>query len=163
VPDRRAAGRVPLVAASYLVVRRDDEVLLQLRRGTGYMDGFWATLAGHVECGESAVDAAVREAREEAGIDVDPCDVRPVTALHRYEVGGPPVEQRCDFIFETRVWRGEPSIREPHRTAAMEWFRLGLLPQPVVPHERLVLEALLRGEVPAITVVRTVAGPVRQA
>ena len=50
------------------------EVLLQLRQNTGYMDDHWAAAAaGHVEKGETAYDAARREAREE--IDVD--DLRP--------------------------------------------------------------------------------------
>ena len=44
--------RFQVVPAAYVVLRRDDEVLLQLRRGTGYMDGYWAcAAAGHVERG----------------------------------------------------------------------------------------------------------------
>ena len=40
-----------------------DEVLLQLRQNTGYMDDHWAAAAaGHVERGETAYDAARREA-----------------------------------------------------------------------------------------------------
>ena len=47
--------RFQVVPASYVIFRRDDHVLLQLRQGTGYMDGYWATAAaGHVEAGEPA-------------------------------------------------------------------------------------------------------------
>lgn len=43
-----------LVPAAYVILRRDEHVLLQLRMNTGYMDGYWATAAaGHVEAGES--------------------------------------------------------------------------------------------------------------
>ncbi len=86
---------------------------------------------------------------------VSPADLVPLTTLHRFEAGGPPVEQRADFFFETRTWVGEPTIREPHRAAGMGWFRLDALPDPVVPHERAVLESLARGDLPAILVVRT--------
>ncbi|NTW42404.1 MAG: NUDIX domain-containing protein [Cellulomonadaceae bacterium] len=144
-PDDHLDGRALLVAASYLVLRRDDEVLLQLRRGTGYMDGHWATLAGHVDPGESVHDAAVREAAEESTVTVRVEDLVPLTTLHRFEVGGPQVEQRCDVFFETRTWSGEPRIAEPTKCEAMGWFPLSALPEPVVPHERLVLDALARG------------------
>lgn len=149
-------GRSLLVAASYVVLRRGDEVLLQLRRGTGYMDEYWAVLAGHVEPGESVVDGAVREAFEEAAVTIDPDDLRPVVTLHRFEAEGPQVEQRADFFFETRRWLGEPRIVEPDKCAEMGWFGLDALPDPVVPHERLVLDGLRRtGGTGAIVVLRS--------
>jgi 8-oxo-dGTP diphosphatase len=148
------SGRSLLVAASYVVLRRADEVLLQLRRGTGYMDGCWASLAGHVDPYESAVDAAVREAREEAGVEIRAVDLRPLTTLHRVEVGGPPVEQRCDFFFEVTRWTGEPTVLEPAKCAAMRWFALDALPIDVVPHERLVLDGLAAGDLPPVVSLR---------
>ena len=69
--------RFVLVPASYVYLLREGdagtEVLLQLRQGTPYMDGHWAAAAaGHVERGETAYDAARREALEELGVtDVD--------------------------------------------------------------------------------------------
>ena len=57
--------RFVVVPASYLFLLRDDEVLLQLRQNTGFMDGHWAAAAaGHVERGETAYDAVRREAAE---------------------------------------------------------------------------------------------------
>lgn len=147
--DDHLATRSLLVAAAYVVLRRRvggrDEVLLQLRRGTGYMDGWWATLAGHVDPGESVHEAAAREAAEEAGVVVAPDALRPLTALHRFERGGPAVEQRLDAFFEVTSWSGDPVRREPEKTAAMDWFPLDALPDPVVPHERLVLGMLASG------------------
>ena len=153
--DDHLPDRTLLVAAAYVVLRRReagrDEVLLQLRQGTGYRDGHWATLAGHVEVGESVHEAAVREAAEEAGIVVRPEDLHALVALHRFERGGPSVEQRVDVFFEVTVWSGTPALREAERAAAMGWFPLDALPEPVVPHELLVLDALARGEtLPAV-------------
>lgn len=107
------------MAASYFVLRRHDEVLLQLRRGTGYLDQHWALLAGHLEPDETVTDAAVREAFEEAGVVVAPDDLEPLTTLHRLLPGGPPIEQRCDFFFQVRRWTGDPRRREPDRCAEM--------------------------------------------
>lgn len=154
-PDDHLGGRSLVVAAAYVVLRRPgaggDEVLLQHRAGTGYMDGCWATVAGHVDPGESVHEAAVREALEEVGVVVEPEDLRPLTALHRLERGGPQVEQRLDAFFEVTRWSGEPVLREPDRADALAWHRLTALPDPVVPHERLVLDLLASGDrVPAV-------------
>lgn len=152
--DDHVDDRTLLVAASYVVLRRrgerSDEVLLQRRAGTGYMDGWWAVMAGHVDPGESVHEAAVREASEEAGVVVPPDALRPLTALHRFERTGPQVEQRIDLFFEATSWSGEPTLREPDRADAMRWCPLDDLPD-VVPHERMVLDLLAAGTpVPAV-------------
>jgi len=141
--------RFRVVPASYVFLLRGtrtgapDEVLLQLRQNTGYMDDHWAAAAaGHVERGETAYDAAHREAREEIG--VDDLALEFVTSMQRTRHGDP-IDERVDFFFTTRSWTGEPAIVEPTKAAALEWFSLDRLPDPVVPHERFVLERLGTG------------------
>jgi 8-oxo-dGTP pyrophosphatase MutT (NUDIX family) len=140
--------RFRVVPASYVFLLREgtsggDEVLLQLRQNTGYMDGHWAAAAaGHVERGETAYDAARREAREELGIDG--VDLAFVTAMQRTQRADP-IDERIDFFFTARTWTGEPQIIEPAKAAALEWYPLNRLPDPVVPHERVVLEGLGTG------------------
>ncbi|WP_454044145.1 NUDIX hydrolase [Cellulosimicrobium sp. Marseille-Q8652] len=149
--DGSAVHRFRVVPAAYVLVRRDDELLLQLRRGTGYRDGHWATAAaGHVEAGESVLAAAVREAHEELGIVVSCADLRPLTTLHRGSPDGPAIEQRVDFFFETTRWTGTPELQEPDKAADLRWFRLGALPEPVVPHELHVMHALRGDLVPPV-------------
>jgi len=63
-----------LVPAAYVFLLREagprTEVLLQLRRHTGYMDDHWAAgIAGHVEANESVIQTAIREGREEPDKD----------------------------------------------------------------------------------------------
>lgn len=140
-------GRFVVVPASYVFLLRDGvsgpEVLLQLRRGTGYMDEHWAAAAaGHVERGETAYDAAHREALEE--LDVQDLDLHFVTAMQRTR-GGEPIDERIDFFFTARSWSGEPRIVEPAKCADLRWCPLDALPDPVVPHELSVLTAIRSG------------------
>ncbi|HVL86284.1 MAG TPA: NUDIX domain-containing protein [Pseudonocardia sp.] len=137
------SDRYRVVPAAYVLLRRGDEVLLQLRRNTGYRDGHWATAAaGHVELGEPVHRAACREAAEELGIVIDPADLVAVTAMHRTHGNGRPIDERVDFFFECRRWAGEPRLVEPEKAADLRWFPLDALPDPVVPHERAVLDGL---------------------
>jgi 8-oxo-dGTP diphosphatase len=140
-------GRFVVVPAAYVFLLRDGtsgpEVLLQLRRNTGFMDDHWAAAAaGHVERGETAYDAAHREAREEIG--VEDLDLSFVTSMQRTR-GGEPIDERVDFFFTARSWTGEPRIVEAEKAADLRWYPLDDLPDPVVPHELAVLEALRTG------------------
>ena len=45
--------RFKLICSSYLLLIKDNKILLGLRQNTGYMDGFYHLPAGHKEEGES--------------------------------------------------------------------------------------------------------------
>ncbi|MGN6577099.1 MAG: NUDIX domain-containing protein [Nocardioides sp.] len=158
-------NRFVVVPAAYVIFLRDSpadasgqrrrEVLLQLRQGTGYMDGHWASAAaGHVERGESVYAAAAREALEELGISG--VQLTPVCAMQRTaqdETGhAEPIDERVDYFFTSSRWAGEPRIVEPEKCADLRWFGLDELPDPVVPHELAVLEAIRADDVPPVMV-----------
>jgi 8-oxo-dGTP diphosphatase len=143
----RSRNRFVVVPAAYVYFLRagatGDEVLLQLRQNTAYMDGHWAAAAaGHVERGETAYDAAQREAAEELG--VHDLDLEFVASMHRTRHAAA-IDERVDFFFITRAWDGEPRIVEPHKCAGLRWCPLTTLPEPVVPHELVVLRGLDTG------------------
>jgi 8-oxo-dGTP pyrophosphatase MutT (NUDIX family) len=148
--------RFVVVPAAYVFFLRPpgavaggQEVLLQLRKNTGYMDDHWAAAAaGHVERGESVFEAAARESAEE--VDVHDVQLRPLCAMHRTGPDGAPIDERVDYFFAAESWTREPRIVEPDKAADLRWFPLDALPDPVVPHELLVLEALRAGSVPPI-------------
>jgi 8-oxo-dGTP pyrophosphatase MutT (NUDIX family) len=148
--------RFRVVPAAYVLLFRgtdsDAEVLLQLRQGTGYRDGHWAAAAaGHVEADESVFAAACREAAEEVGVKIEPADLEPLTTMHRTHANHDPIDERVDFFFGCHRWAGEPRLLEAAKAADLGWFPLAALPEPVVPHERYVLDALREKSLPTIT------------
>jgi 8-oxo-dGTP pyrophosphatase MutT (NUDIX family) len=148
--------RFCVVPAAYVLLLRTtdrgDEVLLQLRQGTGYRDGHWAAAAaGHIEADESVLAAACREAAEEIGVVITPGDLHPLTAMHRTHGNHQPIDERVDFFFECRTWQGEPRLMESAKAADMRWFPLDALPDPTVPHEQHVMDALRAGTLTPIT------------
>ncbi|MGK2866205.1 MAG: NUDIX domain-containing protein [Mycobacterium sp.] len=140
--------RFVLVPASYVYLLRegDDgtEVLLQLRQGTPYMDGHWAAAAaGHVERGETAYDAARREAVEELG--VTDLALEFAFTMQRTQHADA-IDERVDWFFTARTWSGEPRVVEPEKAASIGWFPLAALPDPMVPHEAHALAHLSTGD-----------------
>jgi 8-oxo-dGTP diphosphatase len=146
--DGSATDQFRVIPAAYLFLRREGQVLLQLRAPDVYMGGHWAAgAAGHVEAGESALAAVVREAREELGVVVDPADVTALSVQHRGIPHGPALEQRVDFFFAATRWTGTPALQEADKADDLRWFPLVRLPAPVVPHEAVVLRDLHDGVV----------------
>ncbi len=146
--------RFVVVPAAYVFLLRPathgdgQEVLLQLRRGTGYRDEHWAAaVAGHVERGESVHAAVRREAAEEVGIT----DVELVAWCAMQRTGqGEAIDERVDYFFTATSWTGTPRIVEPDKCADLQWFALDALPDPVVPHELQVLGTIRDGATPPI-------------
>jgi len=71
----------------HVIFRRNDRVLLGERHNTGFGDGHFHLPAGHLEHGESIVDAAIREAWEETGVKIAACDLSLVYLAHAPEEG----------------------------------------------------------------------------
>ncbi|MEU3189056.1 phosphotransferase [Streptomyces sp. NPDC006992] len=131
----------------HLVLRRDGvegpEVLLSRRAGTVYAAGLWHLPSGHLDGPhEDVVEALVREAREETGVDIDPADVRVAVTVHHRNPDG---DARVGFFFEVRRWQGTPHISEPQVCDAMNWFTLDDLPAPMVAYCRAGLDAYRSG------------------
>jgi 8-oxo-dGTP pyrophosphatase MutT (NUDIX family) len=136
----RPVTRYSLIPAAYVYLVRDGRVLLQLRHNTGYMDGFWtAGAAGHLEPGETAVQAATREISEELGVRVPASELVPSAVMQRTDGTSDPREQRVDWFFTCSSWSGEPSIMEPEKCAELGWFDLMDLPAQIPAYERTAL------------------------
>jgi 8-oxo-dGTP diphosphatase len=57
----------PKAGVSAIVFR--ERAVLLIERGAGALKGRWSPPGGHIEAGERARDAAVREVREETGVE----------------------------------------------------------------------------------------------
>jgi 8-oxo-dGTP pyrophosphatase MutT (NUDIX family) len=117
---------------------RGDAVLLLRRANTGYEDGNYSVIAGHLDGDETATQAMLREAAEEAGIIVAQGDLRFVHLMHRKEAAE--VDERIDLFFTASRWQGEPRIAEPEKCSELRWANLAALPPNMVPYVRAALE-----------------------
>jgi ADP-ribose pyrophosphatase YjhB (NUDIX family) len=122
--------RFKLVPTSFLILIKGDKILLLRRFNTGHMDGNYSMVAGHLDGNETFIQAAVREAREEAGIEINPEDLSVVHTMHRKC----PNEERIDIYIKAKKWKGEPKNLEPHKCDDLIWFDFVNLPKNTVPY-----------------------------
>lgn len=133
--------RFKLIPAAYLFLVKDGKILLSRRFQTGYEDGNYSVPAGHVDGGEAAREALVREAREEIGIVIVPEQLRHVHTMHRF-CGD---HERVDLFFSADEWRGEVGNLEPDKCDDLQWFPLHQLPENTIPCVRQAIECYDRG------------------
>lgn len=122
--------------AVYLILLRDEEILLQRRYQTGWRDGNYSLVSGHLEGGETVTEALIREVKEEAGIELVAKDLKVTHVLHRRSGSNETPVEYIDFFLTARAWSGEPKIMEPHKCDDLSWFPLAQLPPNLLPYVR---------------------------
>lgn len=130
-----------VVPASYLIPMDGERILLLRRFNTGYEDGNYSFIAGHVERGESFTRCIIREAWEEAGITVREEDLRILHVMHRNS-GAPKNNERVDVFFAVTEWGGQITNGEPEKCDDLSWFPMDDLPANTIPYIRQVVEGI---------------------
>lgn len=120
----------------HVLLERDGRVLLMRRAGTGFFDGLYSLPGGHVEEGESLAATAVREMREELGIELAEAGLVVLGVVHRRSD-----TNRIDFFLQAADWSGEPVIAETDKCDELVWCARDALPAAVVPYIRAALQA----------------------
>lgn len=135
-----APVRVRFPVTVHLFFLRRDQILLSRRYNTGYRDGEYSVPAGHLDGGETVVAAALREAREEVGIQLRVEDLIFSSVMHRLED-----DERVDFFLRVTSWSGEPFNNEPDKCDDVRWVDLRSLPENMVPYVRRAIHNHLEG------------------
>jgi 8-oxo-dGTP diphosphatase len=126
-----------------LILIKDGKALMLRRCNTGWKDGMYSVVAGHVDGNETIAAAMVREAREEAGIDIDPMDLRVAHVQHRDSID----VEYIDFSMIAERWKGDPRNMESQKCDDLRWYPLVDLPENTIPYIRNVFENIAKGEI----------------
>ncbi|HUA10799.1 MAG TPA: NUDIX domain-containing protein [Solirubrobacteraceae bacterium] len=123
---RERVGHDLVLMPAVAVLIWDEEGRVVLVRAAD--SGLWQTVGGSVEPDEDPLVAAVREAREEAGVDVAIDGVRAVLGGPEYRLTYPngDIVSYVSTVFDAHVVGGVPAP-DGDETLDASWFALGEL------------------------------------
>lgn len=124
----------------HLFFFRENQILLIRRFNTGFRDGEYSVPAGHLDGGETVMQAAIREGKEEAGVDIAEKDMSFSSVMHRIED-----DERVDFFVQVHQWKGEPFNAEPDKCDDLRWVDINALPANIIPYVKQALDNHLNG------------------
>lgn len=131
-----------MIVVDLMLIRSNEEkkeVLLSLRKNTGYNDGEYELPGGHVEAGEDLMQAMIREAKEELNIEIKRENLKIMHILHHYN------GNRIQFILSAKKYKGTIQIGEPDRCEKLEWFDIKNLPNNTGKLANNVLKEIQNG------------------
>jgi len=118
----------------HLFFLRENQILISRRFNTGFRDGEYSVPAGHLDGGETVMEAGIREAKEEVGVELNVNDMVFSSVMHRIED-----DERVDFFVHVHKWQGEPFNAEPDKCDDLRWVEINNLPANTVPYVKQAL------------------------
>ena len=105
----------PRCGASAAILRGNDVLLMQ--RSKGAFAGLWSLPGGHIEAGEKARDAALREVREETLVDAEIVGLIDVHDIIGLKADGSVASHYLLAVYHGRWIAGEPEAASDSRAS----------------------------------------------
>ncbi|GHC80257.1 NUDIX domain-containing protein [Streptomyces flavofungini] len=140
----RASGRYRHITHVMLLLQRSDGRVLTVRHrmSSTHSPGLLTVVGGHLEEGEFAQQAALRELVAGTGAQVAPADAEFCQLVHYLDRAG---ERSMGVAFTARRWQGEPRNTEPDKHTGLVWVQPGNAPSDCHPYTRTVLANFASG------------------
>ena len=156
-----------LTFAVAAVVTDDAGRVLLCQQSQGHRR--WGLPGGRIRSAESPVQAAIRDIREETGMETEIVDL---VGLYHLSGGGREAPRRAEgpghaaplpdvlvHVFRGRVRGGEASVNAPGRICRLSWHDPAALPEPMTPTTRTATADAMAGRSGVLRQVRRDAEP----
>ncbi|MFH1650162.1 MAG: NUDIX domain-containing protein [Candidatus Woesearchaeota archaeon] len=97
-------------------------------------EGTWTMPGGKLDTGETILEGATRETREETGIEIVKSKIISVQETILQDV------HFITFGIHCTLHTGEPKVMEPDQITQWNWFPLDELPSPMYPLSKKIIE-----------------------
>lgn len=127
----------PAVTTDVLILAKQTRQVLLIQRGNEPYSGLWALPGGFVDMDEDLTDGALRELKEETGIDGLPIEqFKTYGGIHRDP------RHRTISVVYTAVTDQPVFVTGMDDAADARWFDVDTLPQLAFDHQQIIDEAL---------------------
>ncbi len=124
--------------AVFVILEKDNKIFFLRRANTGWADGLLTIPAGHVDQGDQVREAAIKETKEEACVDVEMEDLEFVHVDYLRD-------EYTNFYFRAKKWTGEPSLGEPELASEAVWINKDEIPEDVTPQLQRLFDQMKDG------------------
>jgi 8-oxo-dGTP diphosphatase len=132
---------IPKVGVGVMIFRGGNQTLLGKRKGS-HGEGEYAFPGGHLEYGESFEECAVRETREETGIEIANIQYQLTANITKYGL------KHYVHIGMTADWEsGEAELLEPDKSEQWGWYPIDNPPDPLFEMSRLAIVSFRTGQI----------------
>ena len=125
-------------SAVHMIIKDNNKILVQKRKGTKLWLGYYALPAGHIDEGENQYEAVIREAKEELDININIDDLEDMGTVLRknyFEIDGKKLDPYIDFYFLIKNYKGTIKIAEENKCDELLWVDKDHLPKPFINYE----------------------------
>jgi isopentenyldiphosphate isomerase len=129
------------------------EVLVQKRASDKrtWPDRYDISAAGHIDLGETPLDAALREAKEEINLDIEAKDLK-LFGVHRahLKAENEAIENEFQWLYSLELAEDTAFSLQPSEVASLIWMPIDSLQaecttDKYVPHAKLYYDTVIRG------------------
>jgi 8-oxo-dGTP diphosphatase len=135
----RHSRHFQLIVDVHLLLLRDGNLLLGRRANTGYGDGAYEPPSDRLTERETLVEAAVRVAKAQVGVGLDPARVSLAHVMHDVSGAG-----RMAFFLSADDWIGETGATTGSYSD-LDWFPLTQLPANMIDRARVAVRNYAAG------------------
>ena len=136
---RGARHHYQAVVDVHLLLMRDRQVLLGRRANTGYGDGAYEPPSSRLTERETIVEAAIRVAAAQTGIQLRPSHISLAHVLHDVSGAG-----RIAFFLGADDWDGS-SAPAMDSYSDLDWFSLSAMPANMIDRARVAVRNFAAG------------------
>ncbi len=134
--------RFKMIGGVLNIILKDNKVLMMLRQNK-FDTNLYSLPGGCLEHGETVIDGAVREIKEETDLNVKPEDLKVVSAMHRIT---PWDWHSTEFVLVCSRFSGTEQIMEPDKCSDLNWFELNKLPPNISPYAKQAINNYINNE-----------------
>jgi len=134
--ENKEDKKYPKVGIGVMIQNEKGEVLLGLRKGS-HGSGEWSFPGGHLEMGETILQTAKRETKEETGLDINDFELISVADEMRYLKSDGKHYLNVGVI--GKYISGDPVVMEKDKCEKWGWFDLNNLPDNLFEGTELVI------------------------
>lgn len=126
------------VTVGAILINEDNKILLQKRCNTGYMDGMYAIVSGHLEKNESMLSGIIIEVKEEIGVELSSDKVEFVCIIRRGDN-----DDYINSYFKCDNFAGDVKNMEIDKCTELKWFNINELPDNIIPNDKRAIKNMI--------------------